>query len=383
MSTKRDKIVYKPPAVCYNKGIGGDTMSQKRTLQEIDKNFAVKNALKTDGVKAYNVCEAPLKLYGLLPPQDADDKFRRIPEAVAKSVSNAVWLLHANTAGGRVRFRTDSSYIGIYAKLPAIGRMPHFALTGSAGFDLYRRTDKGERYVASFIPPFAIEDTLRGEVTVKTAGIQEYTVNFPLYSDVSEVYILLNEQATVLPPTPYENELPVVYYGSSITQGGCASRPGNAYQGMLSRRLGQNFLNLGFSGNALAEQEIADYIAGLSMRAFVFDYDHNAPTVEHLQSTHERLFNTVRAKHPALPIICASRPTALPNDKRVAVIRATVERARAAGDTHVYFIDMGEEIARSGIGDDFSVDGCHPTDLGFYIMANAFERVFRTIDNQN
>ncbi len=358
-------------------------MRKKQNMQEIDKNFAVKSELTQPGVKAYNVCEAPLKLYGLIPPQNTQDIFRRIPEEVAKAVSNAVWLLHANTAGGRVRFRTDSAYIGIYAKLPSVGKMPHFALAGSAGFDLYRRTDEGERYVTTFIPPFAIEDTLRGEVTVEADGVQEYTVNFPLYSDVSEVYILLDEHATVLPPIPYADERPVVYYGSSITQGGCASRPGNAYQGMLSRRLGHHFLNLGFSGNALAEDAIADYIAALDMRAFVFDYDHNAPTVEHLQATHEKLFRTVRAKHPTLPIICASRPTALPNDARVAVIKATVERAKAAGDKWVYFIDMGEEMARSGIGDDFAVDGCHPTDLGFYIMANAFERVFREIDNQS
>ncbi len=358
-------------------------MNKTANIQEIDKNFAVAKQLNNPNAHAYNILTEPFKLYGLIPPQTPDDKFRRIPEAVAQSVSNAVWLLHANTAGGRVRFATDSTYIGVYAKLPDVGKMPHFALTGSAGFDLYARYADGERYIKTFTPAFDIVDTLQGEVTVPADGMREYTLNFPLYSDVREVYILLDKTATVEAPTPYAYEQPIVYYGSSITQGGCASRAGMAYQAILSRRLDANFINLGFSGNALAEPAIAQYIAGLDMRAFVFDYDHNAPTVEHLQNTHEAMFRTVRAAHPTLPILCVSRPTALPNDERVEVIRNTVDRAREIGDNNVYFIDMGKAIQRSGVGDSFSVDGCHPTDLGFYVMAHALEDILRGIEATN
>ncbi len=357
-------------------------MSNQKNMQEIDKNFAIAKELNKENVRIYNVLEEPFRLYGVIPPQDASDKFRRIPEEVAKSVSKAVWLLHANTAGGRVRFATDSTYIGVHATLPDVGKMPHFALTGSAGFDLYARYADGERYIKTFVPAFDITDTVQGEVTVAADGMREYTLNFPLYSDVSEVFILLDDTATVVEPTPYTYEQPVVFYGSSITQGGCASRPGMAYQGMLSRRLDMNFINLGFSGNALAEPAIAQYIAGLDMRAFVFDYDHNAPTVEHLQNTHEAMFRIIRAAHPTLPILCVSRPTALPNDERVEVIRATVDRAREIGDNNVYFVDMGEAIARSGVGDDFSVDGCHPTDLGFYVMAHALEDILRGMETE-
>ncbi len=107
-------------------------------IEDIDRNFLVSAELSCDDISIYNVCETPFKIYGLIKPDEENDRFRRMPEAVAKSVNDGVFRLHANTAGGRVRFRTNADYIAINAKMPSdkIGRMGHFPLAGSAGFDL-------------------------------------------------------------------------------------------------------------------------------------------------------------------------------------------------------------------------------------------------------
>jgi hypothetical protein len=138
--------------------------------------------------------------------------------------------------------------------------------------------------------------------------MREITINFPLYSEVNELYIGLMRDSLVLESAPYRIEKPIVYYGSSITQGGCASRPGNAYEALVTQALGINHINLGFSGNAKGEKEISEYICSLDMSAFVYDYDHNAPDIEHLKNTHERMFKEIRASHKDVPIIIMTRP---------------------------------------------------------------------------
>lgn len=271
-------------------------------ISEIDSNFKVETKIDKSDIKFSDIAEGPFQIYGVF---WEDGKYRRMPAAVAESVSERVFALHSNTAGGRVRFKTDSPYIAIHAEMPQIGKMPHFALTGSAGFDLYC-SEYG--YSGTFIPPFDIVDSYESVIEITNPGMHEYTINFPLYSDVSKLYIGLSETAVVCPPDPYKTEKPVVYYGSSITQGGCASRPGTAYESILSRQFSCDHINLGFSGSAKGEKEIAEYISTLDMSVFVYDYDCNSPTVEHLQETHEPMFQKIRLAHPDLPIVMLSRP---------------------------------------------------------------------------
>jgi lysophospholipase L1-like esterase len=173
------------------------------------------------------------------------------------------------------------------------------------------------------------------------------------------------------PPQPEDvPDVQLLSYGSSITQGGCASHAGNDYVSMLSRWLHFDYINLGFSGNAKAEQKMAEYIASLDMQAFVYDYDHNAPSLEHLQATHAPMYEIIRQKHPNMPILIMSKPdfqyACEGNAKRRAIIYATYEKPQARGD-NVAFID-GETL----FGEDWdmcTVDRCHPNDLGFYKMA--------------
>ncbi len=333
-------------------------------IDDIDKNFKVETGIKQEGIKYYNPEEKPFKIYGVF--READ-KLRRLPKAVGEAVNEGVLLLGAHTAGGRIRFRTDSKYIALVARIAA-GRMPHFAFTGSAGFDIY--IDGG--YISTYVPTVDVTGHVEGIKTFPDSKMRDVTIHMPLYSSVYELYIGLDENASVEEAAPYKVENPIVYYGSSITQGGCASRPGMAYQNIVSRHFDCDHINLGFSGSAKGEEAMANYIAGLEMSAFVLDYDHNAPNVEHLDATHERFFKIIRKAHPTLPVIMMPRPAIFKcndDDRRRAVIEKTYNHARAAGDENVYYISSAELCALCGT--EGTVDGCHPTDLGFASMAKA------------
>ena len=342
-------------------------------ITDVDKNFKIESKITRPGLRFYSALGAPFKIYGVF---YENGKFRRTPEDVAKSVSQWVYYLHTNTAGGRVRFKTNSPYVAIYAELNEPGKMPHFPLSGSCGFDLY----VGEKYKGTFMPPFDVSTSYESVIDLGNKKMRDITINFPLYSGVSALYIGLKEGCEALPPDEYRVEKPVVYYGSSITQGGCASRPGNAYEAIVTQKTGVNHVNLGFSGSAKAEKEISDYICSLDMSAFVFDYDHNAPTTDHLRNTHERMFKEVRESHPTTPIIMLSRPkyTLTREEKeRVNIIKATYENALSAGDKNVYFID-GKTLMRH-CHNEGTVDNCHPNDWGFYSMAQALTKVIKKI----
>lgn len=345
-----------------------------KRLDEIDKRFKVETKLNKDGIAFYSVLDEPFRVYGLI---YENGKFRRLPEKTAKSVSEGVEYLHTNTSGGRVRFKTDSSYIAISAKMQNIGKMDHFAMTGSAGFDMYVRENGVDKYNSTFRPPFDCRDGYESLFDFKSRAMREITVNFPLYSDVCELYIGLEGDAKAEEPTPYTREKPIVFYGHSITQGACAIRPGNSCASILSRWLDSDFINLGFSGNARGEDEMAEYIASLDMSLFVYDYDHNAPSVEHLALTHERMFKKIREAHPTLPIIIMSATTKEHQlhmrEARREVIKKTYENAIALGDENVYFWDGMSEFAPH---EDYgTVEGCHLNDYGFFAVASSLKEL--------
>lgn len=344
-------------------------------ISKIDSNFAVQTALGIDNIRFYDVREAPFSIHGVF---FENGVYRRLPEAVAKTVSEGVYALHVHTAGGRVKFVTDSSFVAIKAVMNGITRNSHFALTGSGGFDMY--VGKKEEYYASFQPPYDVSDSYESVTHFNTKKQREITINLPLYSGVKALYVGLEEDAILKASSGYKCKKPIVFYGSSITQGGCASRPGNAYESVISRALQADYINLGFSGNAKAEDEIAQYIKDLDMSVFVYDYDHNAPSVQHLEATHQRMFQTIRQANPDLPIVMLSRPKYRlqgMDQPRLDIIKKTYTDALADGDRNVYFID-GPTLMKLAKNEG-TVDGCHPNDLGFYSMAKTLIPLLRTL----
>ena len=333
-------------------------------IEELDANMKIEALTRTD-IAWYSPLEAPFTLHGVF----FDDVYRRVPKDVAEATSEGVAALATNTAGGRVRFCTDSPFVAVHAEMKEVCRMNHMAFSGIFGFDCY--TEKG--FAGPLRGSVDMKDGFESEVPLPNDGkLHTVTIGFPLYNNVDKLLIGVKEGSRVEAAAPYTYEKPVVYYGSSITQGGCASRPGTSYQAFVSRKLDCDYINLGFSGNAKGEKAITDYIASLPMSVFVMDYDHNAPTAEHLAATHEPMFQAIRRAQPDLPVIFVTKPDVWLHEAQARVRRdiiyATYSRAVAAGDQNVAFIDGSTLFAGEG-WQDCTVDGCHPTDLGFFRMA--------------
>lgn len=350
-------------------------------VEELDQNLKVETTLKREDICFYDCRQEPFSINGVIVPEDNHDCFRRMPQDVADRTNASAARLNLCTAGGRVRFRTNSPFVAIHAEMHEMCKMPHIPFTGSIGMDLYERKDGKELYIKTFVPPMEIEDGYDSIIEFETEPDREreLTINMPLYTGVKKLYIGLQEGADVWKARAYTHETPVVYYGSSITQGGCASRAGNSYQSMICRRLDCDYINLGFSGAARAEEAVRNYISTLKMRVFVYDYDHNAPTVEFLKNTHQTMFQVIRKANPTLPIVLVSRPAVYTQDAadRFAVVKKTYDDAVAAGDEHVYLID-GRKMVEA-VSESWSVDGIHPNDLGFHAMAVAIGDVLEKI----
>ncbi len=340
-----------------------------------DRNFCSGPQPPEDAV-FYDSRQEPFQGYGLYDYRRTQP-FRRMPQSVADTISPGVGQLCRHTAGGRVRFRTDSPYLVIRAVLADCAWMGHMSFLGAGGFSVYTRQEGAWKFCKSIVPSAESDAEkrcfLQGLVHFPTAEIREIMVYFPLYSGVVDLWIGLQDGSALSEGLPYRYKTPVLFYGSSITQGGCASRPGNSYEGFLSRGLDCDYLNLGFSGSGKAEEAMGEYLAELPASVFVMAYDHNAPDTGYLAQTHERLYRLYRAKKETVPIILVSRPDfgSDPSDaERRDIIRQTYHHALQEGDLHVYFLD-GEDLFASpdGTACDCTVDGSHPNDLGFYRMA--------------
>lgn len=340
-----------------------------KKIEELDKNFIVPRS-DNNKLTYFDITSGMFEISGL-PWLKHNKSFCRLNVDWLPKFSEGVQYLSWCTAGVVVRFATDSSVIAVKVELTSKDDMSHMPRTGISGVDLYMGKGKNKKFVKVAMP-----QNNKTEYEAVFEGfeptMQEWTLNLPLYNGVKKLEIGLSPESQLAKPSPYTIEKPIVFYGSSITQGGCASRPGNAYTHIICRWLDANMVNLGFSGNAKGEPEMAELISQIEMSAFVMDYDHNAPSVEHLKETHENFFKIIRNAQPDLPIIIVSKPdfdsNVKVNDIRRRIIFETYKNAISHGDKNIYFVD-GETLFGTQDRDACTVDGCHPNDLGFMRMA--------------
>ena len=350
----------------------------------LDKNMIVNSTVGDLDIRWHDIKQPPFTLHGFYEPL-SEPFYRRLPRDVAEATSESVDKLSRESTGGRVRFSTNSPYIAIRAKFLVVGRGSHITLISSSGFDLYADGEYGSKFIKEFRMPHDMVDSYEQVIEMGCDKMRTYTINFPVHAVVESLEVGLAPNAALDAPAPYRDIAPVVIYGSSIVHGTAATRPGLTYPCILSRALNLDFLNLGFSGNAKGEDAIARYMAKLPMSIFVCDYDHNAPTVEHLKGTHYRLYETIREKNPDIPYIMITRPNYWTRDKdkedilkRRDVIMSSYIAARATGDKNVYFID-GMSFGYGPHTYELSVDSIHPNDAGFVRMADVIGSVITDI----
>ncbi len=345
-------------------------------LSQIDKNLEVNTAITATDIEWYDVTEAPFEVCGVFYDKN-EGAFLRMPREISKTVSPKVDALNAKTSGGRVRFKSDSDYIAITVELSDGGPMAHMASAGQNGFDLY----KNNRFCRLFTPPHDLENGYSSERKLD-GEMAEYTINFPLYRGVKRLLVAVRKGAKIETAHSFSITKPVVFYGSSITQGACASRPGNNYVNTLMRKIDADYINLGFSGSCKAEEPMAHYIASLEMSALVYDFDHNVRNPEQLKDTHKPFFDIVRKERPDLPIIMVTAPDAYFNGAsfytRRDIIYNNYLEAKKSGDNNVYYVD-GSTLFPQECIDNCIVDGTHPGDLGYYFMAEGIYEPFKSI----
>ena len=344
-------------------------------ITKIDKNFAVGKSYDDGDMRYYNIPCEPFDLYGVYYEKETK-RFVRMPSAIADKVSEGVSALNAQTTGGRIRFSTDAQKISVNVTYDSLNEMSNMPLTGSAAFVLIAETENGFEHVHTFFPRNTVyeESAKTGySMTGYLCGkMKNYILFFPLYNGVDSLKIGLDKDAVIAHGIKYKDVKPILYYGSSITQGGCASRPDNDYQAIIAKRNNIDFINLGFSGNAKAEPAICEYLSGIDCSVFVCDYDHNAPDAEFLSKTHYPFYRLYREKRPNTPIIFISKPNIehdIELNTRFNIIKETYEKALAEGDKNVYLID-GKSFFACNEREACTVDGCHPNDLGFFKMAD-------------
>ena len=353
-----------------------------KRIEDIDPNFRVSDTAPADYI-FYDPREAPFSLWGL--SLNKEGSYCRLPLEFLPECNEGVQTLAWHLAGACVRFSTDSDGLAVVWELREKGNMPHFAATGQSGMELFEETDHGTRQIKTVIPQMdgGCGCRLNQSFFVKLpGGMRHYVLYLPLYNGLKQFMLGFAPKAAVEAGRTPRIEKPLVFYGSSITQGGCASKVGSCYSTVLARRLDAAQINLGFSGSGRGEENMARYIASLPMSAFILDYDHNAPSVEHLLATHERFYQIIRAAQPELPIVAVSKPD-FDNDpvngaQRRNVIMATCARAIEQGDRFIRFVD-GQGLFGNTDRDMCTVDGCHPNDLGFLRMADHIEPILRSL----
>ena len=318
---------------------------------------------------------------------DTKRYFDRLPSKAQGTVREAVWNLSRHSAGMCMRFVSDSTNIyvrySLYLERLAMSHMP---ATGVSGLDLYGNDDQGiDRWVAVVRPDKKeIETAIAKDLA---PGSRRYTLYLPLYNGVDslEVGLPKGESFEALAP---RKEKPILFYGTSIMHGACASRPGMAFPAILGRRLRRPTINLGFSGNGRMEAEVAALLAEQDPCAYVIDCLPNMNETTVSKRT-VPLVKKLREAHDQTPILLVedrsftNTPFFPQRKSHHQKSRAALKKAHAeltdAGIANLYYMDGDYLLGGDGEG---ATDGSHPSDLGMIRYADAYEPVLRSILKQ-
>ncbi len=316
--------------------------------------------------------------------------YDRLPIWLKDSVRTEVWDLSKCSSGMFVRFRTNAASISVRYHLILDRVMNHMAMTGIKGVDLYMLQNQNDwRYLMTARPAGKVNEmTLVSNMD--TDKMHEYMLYLPLYDGIDSLYIGVPQQASLDKPAINlpKKEKPIVVYGTSITQGGCASRTGMSYTNILSRKLNRQFVNLGFSGNGRQDMEIAQALDSIDASCFVIDCIPNC-TLDEVKTKTLPFIRHIRKAHPGVPILMVEGPI-FPNqlvDKHLSTYLPSKNKAfyeafqtmQAEDPHHLYFM-KSDAFAFDFEG---TVDAIHLTDLGFMRMAEAMSPVLDRILNES
>lgn len=352
-------------------------LAQQNEIAKYDPNMALKNAVVTNGIKWIDGKYLPIEGRAF---NNVDHYYDRLPSTVTTNVNAGVRDMKHHTASMQFRFKTNSKKLTIkwvpYKQNLAMDHMPS---TGVSGIDLYEQIDGKWRYVAT------------GRINSPQGSTRSFTwtpgvpciINLPLYNGIKEFQLGIDENATIesLPPRKSGVVKPVVFYGTSITHGGCCSRPGLNFVSMMGRNIDVPVVNLGFSGSGRGEFEMSEHLTAIDASCYVIDCVWNMGG-NLMAERYEKFIRNVRAKRPDVPIVIAeacivygdSWRGAYMRERNEKYVRPTYEKFIKEGWKNLYFLPSKDQYCGDFEG---TVDGCHPNDLGMRDMANAFGKVVK------
>jgi lysophospholipase L1-like esterase len=352
--------------------------------------FSVLAQAQADSLYRWNPAQSAVNaLEGSAWPGDTAHFYRRLPAAAEAVVRKDVWDLSGNTAGLWLRFNSNSPTIIVRYKSTGARQLYHMPSTAVSGLDLYSHTIDGN-WVWS-MGKISFGDTTE----YKFAGLdsvdqhvpnREYYLYLPLYNTVSWMELAVPAGHT-LRPLPARSELPIIVYGTSIAQGGCASRPGLSWTNQLARKMDRPLVNLGFSGNGRLEKEVIDLIVTRPAATYILDCLPNCTGMDSMEVRRRLLYavSTLRAAHPTTPIIITEHDgftdEALhPGSRAPYQIVNRVARRLYDSLQSVKFpalLLLSKDAIHQSI--ETMVDGVHPNDAGMTQYANAYEQLLREV----
>lgn len=324
----------------------------------------------------------PAKYYGKerfliegtgVPESQKESPYDRLPLSSKGKVRQAVWDLSKNSAGLTVRFITNSPSIKVKWGILNDTKLNHMASTGIKGIDLYCRVNGKWVYVNTGRP--TAKENEAALLSSLSPGEHEFKIYLPLYDGTTHLEVGIDSASYIKKPAP-ETLLPIVFYGTSILQGGCASRPGMAFTNIISRKLNVDCYNFGFSGNGRMDPPVVDVISGIKASFYVIDCLPNM-TPKQVTDSVMPLAKAIRAKNPSTPIVFVENIEYARNifeagikksfeDKNNA-LKAEFAKLQKEGMKGIYYISSANAIGDDNEG---TVDGTHMTDLGFMRYAD-------------
>ena len=356
-------------------------MTQKNDIAKLDKNFAPVEV--ANDLKWYDIRDLGIEGQGW---RDTEAPYDRLPARAKSIVRPPVWDLSQHSSGLCVRFMTDSPSISARWTLRSASlAMNHMPASGMSGLDLYAKLNGKWVWAGVGVPSAQENCSLLGGAYAP--GLREYMLYLPLYNGVTSVMIGIETKARLAKAAPLAGRQAagMVVYGTSITQGGCACRSGMGYPELLARALHCNSINLGFSGNGPMEIELIRLMIELNPAVYILDCLPNM-TPEHVRKRTEPAVYTLRAAHPDTPIVLVENityqrapvqtPGMVGHERKNIEFKAAWKNLRKAKVKGLFYVSGAKLLGSDNFG---TVDGTHPTDVGFMRIAKVLESVVRKI----
>ena len=310
----------------------------------------------------------------IIPEHLKESPYDRLPFSCKELVRTPVWELSKSSAGISIRFSTNSTNLKVKWEVLNNFSMDHMPDTGIKGVDLYFKNGQEWQYINTGRPQgFINEYTL---IENMSEEMKEFRIFLPLYDGVKNIEIGIDPTSSIIKPNKNSRK-PIIFYGTSITQGGCASRPGMVHTNIMSRQLDVDVVNFGFSGNGRMEQPIADIISSVEPSLYIIECMPNMIKPEFITERTIPLVNTIRKQNPDTPIVFVDlfkSPITILNEKARSenksmddALRLEFNKMIKNGYKNIYLIETPK---LDHIDHEGTVDAIHFTDLGFQNYAD-------------